>query len=224
MQMVAMRSLTSKSLSGLSLFIAILFLMGAVFAANNNTLTVKCVDESGKALAGAKVQIALLGTGAPAKWQDKKADGSGVAHYDKLDDGVYRVVARPEAFTPGLVDLVLLKNGAQETVTVKCPAGNPLKKFFFEDPAVTQKAIETLRGIGPLLQANKWEEAEKGCRSALELNPSSPDALYYLGVTLIYQKKWEATQEIWRQAAKMLNALVSIPQPKDAKGAVQPSP
>jgi tetratricopeptide (TPR) repeat protein len=221
--MVAMRPQTSKLSFGIGIYISILLLTGALFAAGTNTLNVKCVDAAGKALAGAKVDIVILGGGGKVT-QTKKADGGGIAKFEKLDDGVYRVIARPEAMAPGLFELVSLKNGAQESVTVTCNAGDPLKKFYFEDPALNQQAMEALKAAEPMLNSNKWAEAEQQIRSSLELNPSSPDALYFLGLTLIQQTKWDAAKVAWEKDLGILNALVNLPPQKDAKGVAQPSP
>ncbi len=233
--MVAMRSLTSKLSFGCCLCIIILLFAGAVFAAGTNTLNIKCVDESGKAVAGAKVQILLFGSGGK-NWQNKTADKDGVAKYDKLDDGAYRVVARPEGMAPGLYEPVILKGGAQESITVKCPAGDPLKKFYWEDDPTNQKAIETLRQAVAKMneqtneQTNdqKYEDAEKLFASSLELNPSNPDTLFYFGFCLAQERKWDAAKESFQKALNMANAQVmSLPPPKetkDAKGVVQPPP
>lgn len=93
MQTVAMRSLKSKSLFGIALFTLALLPAGTVYAANNNTLTVTVVDASDKPLPGAKVEILALNTG--GKWQNKNADKTGLARFEKLEDGAYRIVARP---------------------------------------------------------------------------------------------------------------------------------
>jgi tetratricopeptide (TPR) repeat protein len=224
-----MSSLTSKSLSIMSLCIGILLLAGSVFAANN-ILNVTCVDESGKALPGTKVQILALGDpkwqdskGIP-KWQDSTADSAGVARFDKLDDGVYRVVARPSGLAPGLHDLVVLKNGAQESVTITCPAGDPAKKFYFEDASLGAQFRAAMAQANTSFQSNNFVEAEKNVRAALEAYPSNPDALYFLAVALARQKKWDQAKEILEKGVLVTNALVSIPQQKDAKGQLQPNP
>jgi tetratricopeptide (TPR) repeat protein len=225
--MVAMKSLASKSLFGSGVLIIILLFSGVVLAANTNTLNIKCVDESGKALAGAKVLIMAFGSG--GKWQPKTADKEGLAKYDKLDDGAYRVVARPEGMAPGLYEPVILKNGAQESITVKCAAGDPLKKFYFEDDPMNQRAFETLKQALGVMNDQKYEEAEKLFQSSLELNPSNGDTLFWYGVCLSQQKKWDLAKDCFQKALDMATAQVMAmpPQPKvakDAKGASQPPP
>jgi tetratricopeptide (TPR) repeat protein len=216
-----MRSLTSKLSFGLCLF-SILLLTGAVFAAGTNTLFVKCVDESGKALAGAKVHIRFIGAPAAEKWQIKTADKQGVAKYEKLDDAGYRVVVRPEAMAPSLYEPVLLRNGAQETITVKCAAGDPLKKFYFEDEALMAKAFEGLKAGVALMNEQKFEAAEEQFRASLEIHPSEPNTLFYYGVALGQLKKWDQAQDAFQRMLNMATAQVmSQPAPKDPKAAPQ---
>src|SRR6266568_7343937 len=67
------------------------FFLAAPAFAGGGALDVKCVDQGGNALSGVQVLVQQLGSG---KWKDKKSDGKGVARFDKLDGGIYRVVAR----------------------------------------------------------------------------------------------------------------------------------
>ncbi len=228
MQTVAMKSLTWKSLLGICVAFCVLTLAGVVLAANNNTLIVKCVDEAGKALPGTKVEITALrdpkwqDSKGLAKWENKKCDNEGVARFEKLDDGAYRVVGRPEGRAPGFYDLAGLKGGSQETVTIVCPAGDPTKKLFFEDPAALSQAKQLFDQAMPLLQGGKFAEAEQQLRASLAINPSSPDTLYYLAYSLLQEKKWDDAVSTLQKDQKIVNALVDTPPAKDAKG--QPMP
>jgi len=227
--MVEMRSHTSKIFFGVSLSL-ILFFSGAAFAAQN-TLNVKCVDASGKALAGTKVFIMALqdpkyrdGKG-EIKWANKSADGSGVAKFDKLDDGVYRIVARPEGLAPGLYELLQLRNGVQETITIQCAAGDPAKQFYFDSGSqLNNQARASMDLAMGAFQKSDFAGAEKNLRDALDANPSLPDTLYYTAVALIQQKKWDEAKVILEKATVNVDALVSLPPPKDAKGQIMPSP
>jgi tetratricopeptide (TPR) repeat protein len=222
--MVAMKSLTSRLFLGSSVLIIILLFSGAILAAGPNTLNIKCVDESGKALAGAKVLIQAYGSG--PKWQTKTADKEGSVKYDKLDDGAYRVVARPEGMAPGLYEPVILKNSAQESITIKCAVGDPLKKFYFEDEPTNQKAIETLKQALGTMNEQKYEEAEKLFQSSLEFNPSNGDTFFWYGICLSQQRKWDLAKDSFQKALNMATAQVMAMPPqketKDAKGAPQP--
>jgi tetratricopeptide (TPR) repeat protein len=216
-----MKSRTSNLLIGFCLFLSILLLAGAVFAAGANTLTIKCVDDSGKVIPGAKVSIMAFGSG--GKWQPKTADKSGIAKYDKLDDAAYRVVARAEGMAPGVYEPVILKAGAQETISVTCAAGDPLKKFYWEDDTINSKAYDALKQAVAAMGEQKYDAAEKLFQSSLELNPSDPNTLFYYGVTLAQNRKWDQAQAAFQRSLNMATAQVmATPPPKDAKGAAQP--
>jgi len=226
-----MRSIARKSLCLVSAFVLVLLVAAAAFAANNK-LNVKCVDPSGKTLVGAKVQVYALADpkwmdkdGKP-KWKDKAADASGVAKFDKLDDGVYRVVARADGFAPGLYEyeLVALQKDAEESIEIKCAPGDPLQKLYFEDSALNQKAFETMKQAYTRLQEQKFPEAEQLFKDSLAINPTNPDTLWFLGLTYASQNKWDAAQEVFKKGSKITGALMAMPQPKDPKGVAQPSP
>jgi tetratricopeptide (TPR) repeat protein len=221
-QTVAMRSPIRKSSFGPTLFVSILLFAVAVFAAPNNTLIITGVDESGKALAGCRVQILALGTGG-TKWQEKKADNSGVARFEKLDDGAYRVVARPDGLAPALDEPVILKNGAQQSITIKCSPGDPLKKFYWEDPTLSQQAQQDMSLGITSLQAGKLDDAEKQFRASVEISPANPPTLFYLGYTLIQEKKLDDALDILKKVSDELSVLAPLTTTKDAKGVEQPS-
>jgi tetratricopeptide (TPR) repeat protein len=229
-QTIAMKSLTRKSLFGLGVTLSVLLIAGLVLAANNNTLTVTCVDESGKAIAGAKVQITALkdpkwvDANQKPKWQEKKTDAQGVAKFDKLDDGAFRIVARPDGRAPGLYELAGLRNGAQENVTVTSLPGDPAKKLYFEDPALIRQALDIAGQASPLMQGGKFDEAEQQLKASLAINPSSPDTLYYLAYTLLQEKKWDEALATLQKDSNIVAALLCAPPQKDAKGGLVPSP
>ena len=189
-----------------------LLLTGAVFAANG--LSVKCVDESGKAVAGARVEIMAFGTG--MKWKDAKADNSGTAKFNNLEDGAYRVVARPAAMAPVLLEPVFLKGNAQQTVTVQCKAGDPLKKFYWEDETLSNQSGQLFKQAVDMLGQQKYAEAEKFFQQSLEINPSHPDILFYYAVTAAQSKKWDLAKENFQKAVDMATALTPPPS-KDPK-------
>jgi len=217
-----MKPQTNNFSFGLGIFISLLLLAAVVFAAGTNTLNVKVVDDAGAALKSAKVQLLMLG-GAGKVTQEKKTDNNGTVRFEKLDDGAYRVIARPERFEPGLYEFAFLKNGAQESVTVKCTPGDPLKQLYFEDPNLPSKTMAALKEAEPPMNAGKWAEAEQKLKDTLLINPTHVDTLYWLGWTYLQEKKWDEAKEIWEKDLNILNALVALPQPKDAKGVAQPS-
>jgi tetratricopeptide (TPR) repeat protein len=211
----------SRTFLALSIIVSLICITGAAWAASNR-LDIKVVNDSGQALANAPVEILALGT--DGKWQRKATDNNGMVRFDKLNDGVYRIVARPEGLEPALYELVLLRNNAQESVTVTCSPGDPLKKFYFEDPTLNDQARTAMDQAMVAFQSNNFAEAEKNLRASLAANPSNPDSLYYFAVALIQQKKWDEAKSTLEKASRIVNALVAMPGPKDAKGAVQESP
>jgi hypothetical protein len=122
--------------------------------ADGNTMDIKCVDQAGKAISGIKVQLQHINTN---KWKDKKSDANGVAAFNKLDDGVYRVVARKEGYAPAFYEFVKLQGAAQRSVNLTFEPGSPDTKVYFEDQAVNQRAYDFLGQGVQALQAKKFE-------------------------------------------------------------------
>ena len=65
--------------------------------ADNGSVIVTCVDESGNPLKGVKVEILSLEN---QKVKDKKSNGDGIAEMDNITSGVYRVVGRKDDYAP----------------------------------------------------------------------------------------------------------------------------
>jgi tetratricopeptide (TPR) repeat protein len=173
--------------------------------AENNTMDIKCVDQSGKAISGIKVQLQHINTN---KWKDKKSDANGVAAFNKLDDGVYRVLARKEGFAPAFYEFVKLQGAAQRSVNLAFEPGSPETKVYFEDQAVNQRAYDFLGQGVQALQAKKFEESEKLLFESLRINPSNPEALFNLAIAQVQQKKWDPASEAFKRCVDTI-ALVS---------------
>ena len=195
------------------IFLAILTMALPAFAEGN--MNVQCADQSGAPVPGVQVKIQHLQAN---KWKDKKSDNKGLSAFTKLDDGVYRVMGRKEALAPAFYEFVLIKGGATETVTLKFQPGDPTQKVYFEDPALSQKAFETLNRAVELLRTNKLPEAEKELRASLELNPSSPDAHFNLAIALIQERKWDEAEQELKRVSGIASALAEMPQRPDATG------
>ncbi|MEE8160781.1 MAG: carboxypeptidase-like regulatory domain-containing protein, partial [Acidobacteriota bacterium] len=101
---------------------------------SKNTLQVKCVDQAGNPLKGIKVEAREMVGG---KKKNKKCNAAGVAVFEKLDSGVYELVARQKGFEPSLYDFVLLEGGSQESVTLVFKPGDKDKPLYFEDDGAT---------------------------------------------------------------------------------------
>jgi tetratricopeptide (TPR) repeat protein len=195
--------------------VAILFPALPGFA-GDGILKVQCVDSSKNPIKGVKVEIYNRNTD---KDKDEKTNDQGIAEFKKLDDGVYRIYGHKEGFVPALYEPMLLK-GSEESVTLKFEAGAD-KKLYFEDPALESSVGLTMqRGLDAYKQKN-FEEAEKLFLQSLDMNPSAAEALYYLSVTYLQQKKFDETSETLKKAIDVANIMKNAPSPVPAG---QPNP
>jgi tetratricopeptide (TPR) repeat protein len=194
--------------------IALLLTLPAL--ADDNTLNVKCVDQSGAGINGVEVKIQNLNTN---KFKDKKSDEAGLAAFNKLDDGVYRVMARKQGLAPAFYEYAALKNAGQETVTLRFEPGDHQKLVYFEDPATNQLAYDALKRGVEALQGSKWADAEKELHSSIEINPSNPEARFNLAVAYLQQRKWEAAEEQLKAVKSLSNALATVPSQNPQAGA-----
>src|SRR5688572_5003958 len=184
-------------------------LVGATQLRAESALDIKCVDGSGNAVSNARVFLQHLNAG---KWRDKRADGKGTTAFDKLEDGLYRVVGRKEGFEPAFFEFISLKGPAKQSVTLQFKPGDPQKQIYFESQAMQQKSGELLMQGAQGLQANKFAEAEKLLRESLELYPSNPEAHYTLGIALLQQEKWQPAEESLKKAAELATVFMQLPQ------------
>jgi len=184
-------------------------LLGAARLWADSTVDVRCVDPSGGAVANAAVRLQHLNTG---KTRDKKSDGKGTANFNKLEDGVYRVVGQKEGFEPALFEFVSLKGSAQQAVTLQFKAGDPQKQLYFQNQALGQKAGELSSQALQALQGNKFAEAEKLLLESLEINPSNPQAQYFLSIAQVQQNKWEPAQASLKRADELATVFLELPQ------------
>jgi tetratricopeptide (TPR) repeat protein len=187
--------------------IAILALLPLQAFAAKNVLDITCVDQAGKPLSGAKVQIQHIET---QKWKDKKSDAKGVVRFDGLDDGSYRIVGRTDGYAPALYEYAMLKENAQESVTLKFEPGPTDKKLYFEDQTLYKQAIEAATEGIQSLQGQKYPEAENKLRVSLGLFPSNPDAWLNLAIAYLQQSKWEPAEEALKNASRISAALAEL--------------
>jgi len=179
-----------------------------------NSLEIKCQDSAGNPVVAATVQIQPLET---LKWKgDKKSDAKGIALFNKLDDGAYRILARKEGFAPAFYEFAVMKGGSSQSVTLKFEPGDTQKKLYFEDPALGQKASDLLNDAIALLRSNKLPDAEKQLKAALDINPSNALAQFYLAIAYIQQEKWDLAEATLQSISHLVGVLNSLPKPKDA--------
>ncbi len=199
----------------ISLFCLALLLLALPASAANNSLEIKCQDSAGNPVAAANVQIQQLET---FKWKDKKSDPKGIALFSKIDDGLYRILARKDGFAPAVYEFAPVRGGTPVTVTLKFEPGDAQKKVYFEDPALRQKAQELLSQGSDLLRGNKFAEAEKELKSCLEINPSNPETLFNLSIAYLQQRKWDEAEQALKRSSQLLAELSSLPPPKEGGG------
>ena len=189
-----------------ALIFSVMFSAWPAFAQNGG-LEVKCADSSGAPAQNVKVSIFHLNT---KKARDKKSDAQGLAVFDKLDDGVYRVVGHKEGFIPSFFEYVMLK-GAKESVVLKFAAGAD-KKLYFEDPELERSAAAFQKqGLDALGQGNVME-AEKDLTQSLAINPSAVDTNFFYGAMLLQQSKYDEGTNALKKTisiASMLKTLAS---------------
>jgi tetratricopeptide (TPR) repeat protein len=184
--------------------LSVLFLALPMYA-DNGTLQVKCLEQSGSPSQNAKVVVVNMNN---QKAKDKKSDAKGVAEFAKIEDGVYRVFARKDGFVPALYEFAVMK-GNTESVTLNLAAGAD-KKLYFEDQAEEQRAIQFLRQGLDAAKQNKYEEAEKCFTQALEINPSSAETLYFFAATNVSEGKFDRAVELLNQTVKIADARMTF--------------
>ena len=176
----------------------------------DSTLDVQCNDQGGTPQAGVKVSLQHLNS---QKVRDKKSDAKGMANFNKLDDGVYRVIARKEGFEPVFHEFIGLKGSAKESVTLQLKPGDMQKQVYFESEALHQKSIELLKQGAGLIGEGKFGEAEKQIRESLDINPTNPDAYYNLAVAYLQQGKWQEGEQSLKRTVEITGVLSAGPQP-----------
>ena len=176
--------------------------------AQQGGIQVTCQDASGGAVKDVKVAIFNLLT---KKAKDAKSNSQGIAAFDKLDDGVYRVVGRKEGLAPALHEFVAVK-GSSGSATLKFEAGAD-RKFYFEDPLIEKNAAALLQQGVQASQQGNFPEAEKLLGQALEINPSLAEGLYYLGVAQLQQSRFDDAAATWKQAEALAEVMKALPTP-----------
>ena len=172
-----------------------------------NTLQVKCVDQAGNPLKGIKVEAQEM---VGRKTKRKKSNAAGVAVFEKLDSGVYEVLARQKGFEPSLYAFVLLEGGSQESITLVFIPGDKDKLFYFEDETALQQAQQMLSQGFQLLRAGKFAEGEEMLKAATEHDPSDSRAFYYLGLGHLRQDEWDEAQKSLERAVLLGRAQMKI--------------
>lgn len=199
---------------GVALLLLITALVTVPLAAADAKLTVTCVKDSGEPIANLPVFVHELKTNT---LKEQKTNKKGVAEVKKLPEGVYRVFARAEGFTPILVEFFALKGGEQKNLELKFQPGDSTKKYYFEDPAVDQQVNQLFQEAIGLLQKNQLDPAIEKLKQALELNPTSPGARQNLALAYANQQKWDLAEQEIKQAIEDTRELKMVAPPENAK-------
>ncbi len=197
------------------LSLSLLMLSFPAFA--DGTITVKCADQAGGPVSGAKIILQHFESG---KTKDKKSDGKGVADFGKVDDGTYRLVGRKEGFAPALFEFAQIKAGAQQAVALTFRPGDMAQKLYFEDPAVNSKAYEALDQGLKAMREGKYDDGENILKTSLELNPTNPVVHFYLAIDYLQQRKWDLGEGELKKASTLSGIMMALP----AKDPTAPSP
>ena len=205
-----MNRVKSFGLPAAGILIFLLAFSSATAIAQTGRLVVTCVGPSGAPEKDVKVSaIPHLA----AKGKDKKTDAAGTAVFDKMDNGVYRVVGRKAGFAPALYEFTAVNNGAA-SVTLNLSAGAD-SKLYFEDQALDRRANVLLDQGIKAMEAGDAAEAEQLIAQALEIKSSAADMLYYYGISQQNQGKFEQALESFQKAADNANLILSnTPMPK----------
>jgi len=200
----SMKLLQRISNISFAVLLSIAIISAPSFAEKKNILLVKCMDQNGNIISGAKVEVQPLGSD---KWKNKKSNKEGLARINKLVDGVYRVMSRKKGFAPALLEFVVLSGDTQKDITLDFAAGDHESALYFEDPQSMQRAMEPLQAGLTSLQENNYAEAEAKIRFSIEMNPSNPDAHHYFAIAAIQQGKWEPAEAALKKAVSLSAAL-----------------
>ncbi len=198
-----------RSLVGLAYF----FAFCQVLFAGSGLISVKCIDQDGRALKGIKVYLQCLNNG---KADDAKTNSEGLARFDKLNAGVYRVWTQVDGFTPAYFEFLRMKDQAQETVTLNLKRGDSDEKLYFQDSEVLAKSEEYAKQGSEFLNQGRIAEAKEALERSLEINRSNP--LVYHNLAVIYGRlnRWDESEESLRKELQILNAFKDLQSVENA--------
>ena len=198
---------------GLLLTGVLIFLMAFSSApanAQTGKLDVTCVGPAGAPEKDVKVTVMSMFA---MSGKDKKSDVAGVAAFDKLDNGAYRVIGRKKGFAPAFFEFAVINNDAA-SVSLKLTSGAD-SKLYFEDPAVNRRADILLDEGTKAGAAGNAAEAEKLIAQALEIKPSDANALYNYAMAQARQGKFDQAKESFKKSVDAANVMISaFPKPK----------
>jgi len=196
----------NRSVSTLIFLCAFLPLFSVFVYAESGSVLVSCFDEAGKPLKGVEVELLSLDN---TKIKDKKSNDDGLAEIKDVLNGIYRVVGRKKDYAPAFNEFVKIE-ASRETVSLTLQPGAE-KLLYFEDSAQIQRASElTIQGINAAKEG-RYADAENNLLQAIDLNPSSTQSRYYLGVYYVQVGKFNQAVEVLNEAEKLAGLFAGLP-------------
>ena len=151
------------------------------------------------------------------KGNSKNTNAAGVAKLDKRDYGTYHIVGRKKGYEPAFQEYVAI-NGEEKSLTLTLTTGED-RTLYFEDKKLDGQASDLVEQGVRALGVKNFISAERLLAEALEIKPSTPDALYYYGVALAEQEKFAQAVESYEKALEMAKFRLSLlPSPRPPGG------
>lgn len=191
------------------------FLLAFSSVALAGSIQVRCLDPSNDLLKGAKITVTCLtcpvSPGDNPESKDEKSNGKGIALFDKLDTGIYRVHGRKSGFAPALYEYVELAD-AQQTVTLEFLEGRD-RKLYFEDFTLVER-IKRLQDDGMVaFDAGRIADAERMLKEAISLNPSDLNSYPGLATVYFHQGKFDEGETLLKRLHYLASLLERVPNP-----------
>lgn len=187
-------------------FIVCSLLITASVFAENGSIRVECTDADGKPLE--KVKISIISIDGTVD-ENKKTDSKGVAVFNSVADGVYRVIGRKGGYVPSFYEFVKV-GASNESVSLAFDLGME-KKLYFEDPTRAQRSAEMVAEGINASKESRFDEAEKALIRATELDPSNSEARYFLGVFYVQKRNFDKATEELEKASKLAGMFAALP-------------
>ena len=175
--------------------------------AESGTVSVTCLDKTGNPLKGVNVEIRSLNN---TKIAEKKSNGDGLAEIADIADGVYRIVGLKKNYAPAFYEFLKLQ-ASQESASLTLEPGEAEALLYFENPAQLKRSSELMiQGVNASKEG-KYADAENNLLQSFQFNPSSSQALFYLGVLYVQMQKFDQAVETLGKAETLGGMFADLP-------------
>jgi TolA-binding protein len=181
--------------AGLALLVA---LVSVEARAQTGILRGKVVDDQGKAIEDAKIEMDFLG-GVTRK-NETKTNKKGEYTQVGLPPGNYRITASKDGFQPAVYEL---RVSLGEPTTPPDMKLVPLSKLPPRQAAGGDALATGFKEIVELVKAGKYDEAEAKNRDLIAKNSTIPELQYELGYILALKKDWAGAEAGYKKALEM---------------------